>query len=445
MPAAGGPPAPDGATGESPGPASAAHIGREPAHRRARLGALIAVVAVVAALDGGSTIQGRDAAAVAASVPTNAVTELDASGTVLASTPVGTNPIALASSKTAIWVVNAGDDTVSEIDPSTARGHAEARCRPRPARLGRHGRRPLGHQLLRRDRVPHQRPRRPAGGHHPRGQRAGRDRGGTGRALGRQQPRQHDPEDRHDDRGTLRPRRRRRGPGRAGRGRHLGVGGQRPLRFGDAGRRADRGPAAGTDPGGQRTSRHRPARRRRVGGQQSSPRASPGSRPPPDTRTRSTSGTGPPRSPSSADRSGWPTSTPATCSESTPPPRRGTASTSVHRSTTWRSRTVASGSPRAPLPRPATAAGPCGSRPASCRGTPATSTPPAPTTCGPPRRSGSSTTACWPTTTAVRTRRCSSPTWRWRCPNPPTATGPTPSTSDRGSGTRRVPRCGPPT
>ena len=53
-------------------------------------------------------------------------------------------------------------------------------------------------------------------------------------------------------------------------------------------------------------------------------------------------------------------------------------------------------------------------------------------------------TACWPTTTP-RTRRCSSPTWRPRCPNPPTAAGPTPSTCAPGSGTRPVPWFGRPT
>ena len=35
------------------------------------------------------------------------------------SVPVGTNPIALAASQGAIWVVNAGDDTVSRISTST--------------------------------------------------------------------------------------------------------------------------------------------------------------------------------------------------------------------------------------------------------------------------------------------------------------------------------------
>ena len=49
----------------------------------------------------------------------NSVSEIDASGRVLASVPVGTNPIALAASHGAIWAVNASDDTVSRIDPAT--------------------------------------------------------------------------------------------------------------------------------------------------------------------------------------------------------------------------------------------------------------------------------------------------------------------------------------
>ena len=44
---------------------------------------------------------------------------VDASGRVLASVPVGTNPIAVAFSQGVIWVVNASDDTVSKINPAT--------------------------------------------------------------------------------------------------------------------------------------------------------------------------------------------------------------------------------------------------------------------------------------------------------------------------------------
>ena len=40
-------------------------------------------------------------------------------GSVLASVPVGTNPIALAAGRDAIWVINASDDTVSQVNPTT--------------------------------------------------------------------------------------------------------------------------------------------------------------------------------------------------------------------------------------------------------------------------------------------------------------------------------------
>ena len=45
--------------------------------------------------------------------------ELDKSGSVVASVPVGTNPVALASSPGALWVVNGSDDTVSKVNPTT--------------------------------------------------------------------------------------------------------------------------------------------------------------------------------------------------------------------------------------------------------------------------------------------------------------------------------------
>ncbi len=101
-------------------PAPAAFIDRVRGldHRRTRLSALITTMAVVAALAGGSAILGRDLPGASAAVPANSVSELDESGNVIGSVPVGTNPIALASSKGAIWVVNASDDTVSKINPS---------------------------------------------------------------------------------------------------------------------------------------------------------------------------------------------------------------------------------------------------------------------------------------------------------------------------------------
>ena len=107
------------ATDSGPVPAPLIDRERGPDHRRTRLSALVTTLAVVAALAGGSAIQGRDPPGSPAAVPANSVTELDESGSVVASVPVGTNPMALASSKAGIWVVNAGDDTVSRISPAT--------------------------------------------------------------------------------------------------------------------------------------------------------------------------------------------------------------------------------------------------------------------------------------------------------------------------------------
>jgi YVTN family beta-propeller protein len=88
-------------------------------HRRTRLGALAVTMAVAAELLGGATIQAWNAPAVAEMLPANSVSVLDDAGSVLASIPVGTNPTAVAASRDAIWVVNAGDDTVSRVNPST--------------------------------------------------------------------------------------------------------------------------------------------------------------------------------------------------------------------------------------------------------------------------------------------------------------------------------------
>jgi YVTN family beta-propeller protein len=52
-------------------------------------------------------------------VAVNAVSELDRAGSVVASVPVGTNPVALAVVGASVWVINAGDNTVSEVDPAT--------------------------------------------------------------------------------------------------------------------------------------------------------------------------------------------------------------------------------------------------------------------------------------------------------------------------------------
>jgi YVTN family beta-propeller protein len=85
---------------------------------RFRVRASVAVVAGAAAL-AVATLRpwsGQDAANAMAA---NAVTEIDESGSVVASVAVGTNPIAVASARGAIWVTNAGDDTVSKVDPTT--------------------------------------------------------------------------------------------------------------------------------------------------------------------------------------------------------------------------------------------------------------------------------------------------------------------------------------
>ena len=112
---------PDGATGGRPGPAPAPLIDRLRGldHRRTRLSALVTTLTVVAALAGGSAIQGRDPPGASAAVPANTVSELDGSGSVVASVQVGTNPIAVAADRDAVWVVNAGDDTVSKVNPAT--------------------------------------------------------------------------------------------------------------------------------------------------------------------------------------------------------------------------------------------------------------------------------------------------------------------------------------
>jgi len=80
---------------------------------------LAAIGVAVAALAGGAALPVAGAPPASAEVLPNAVSELDASGSVVASVPIGTNPIALASAGGAVWVVNAGDDTVYKVNPST--------------------------------------------------------------------------------------------------------------------------------------------------------------------------------------------------------------------------------------------------------------------------------------------------------------------------------------
>jgi YVTN family beta-propeller protein len=73
----------------------------------------------VALLAGGASVPLAPAPVAAAAVPANAVSELDENGKIVASVPVGTNPTALAYGGGALWVLNAGDNTVQRINPST--------------------------------------------------------------------------------------------------------------------------------------------------------------------------------------------------------------------------------------------------------------------------------------------------------------------------------------
>ena len=81
--------------------------------------ALTVVAVAVAGLAGGATLPLAEAPVAAAAVPANAVSELDENGQVVASVPVGTNPTAVVAGGGAIWVLNAGDNTVQRINPST--------------------------------------------------------------------------------------------------------------------------------------------------------------------------------------------------------------------------------------------------------------------------------------------------------------------------------------
>src|SRR3954454_19710909 len=96
-----------------PVPAVAAPVTGSPRRRLAAIGAAVAVLA------GGATLPASEAQPASAEVPANAVSELDSSGSVVASVPVGINPTALAAAGGALWVVTAGDNTVSKINPSS--------------------------------------------------------------------------------------------------------------------------------------------------------------------------------------------------------------------------------------------------------------------------------------------------------------------------------------
>jgi YVTN family beta-propeller protein len=77
---------------------------------------LVAVAVIVLATRGGS----ETAQAPAPSAAGNSVAAIDpASNTVVADVPVGGTPTAIAAGEGALWVLNADDQTVSRIDPST--------------------------------------------------------------------------------------------------------------------------------------------------------------------------------------------------------------------------------------------------------------------------------------------------------------------------------------
>ena len=150
-------------------------------------------------------------------------------GRVLASVPVGTNPIALASSR---W---------RDLGGQRRRQHRLARSTRRRTRSSRRStsvttRGPWPSPATTCGSPTSPTGPSPASTSSPtewwttirRRQRPGRHRRRTRWALGRQQRRQHHPAHRHRDRYAGRPRRRRRRSGRPGRGRHVGLGGQRP-------------------------------------------------------------------------------------------------------------------------------------------------------------------------------------------------------------------------
>ncbi|MDX6299764.1 MAG: hypothetical protein QOF53_978, partial [Nocardioidaceae bacterium] len=86
---------------------------------RARPRAVAGTVGVVAVLAGAATMQPGTGASPPPALAANAVSELDESGAVAASVPVGTNPVAAASVHGAIWVTNSSDDNVYQINPAT--------------------------------------------------------------------------------------------------------------------------------------------------------------------------------------------------------------------------------------------------------------------------------------------------------------------------------------
>ncbi|MGE0170343.1 ABC transporter substrate-binding protein [Nocardioides sp.] len=105
----------------SAGPPADPGAGQGGHRTRARIRALLAVSGVVAALVGGAAAHDPSTETAVgltvAAPPANAVSQLDETGSVVRSVPVGTNPTAVSAGPDAVWVVNASDDTVSRIDP----------------------------------------------------------------------------------------------------------------------------------------------------------------------------------------------------------------------------------------------------------------------------------------------------------------------------------------
>ena len=115
---------------------------------------------VVAALTGSATIQVLDApAATAAMLPTASArsTRRDLSWPPCRSA----QPDRRRQRGGAIWVVNASDDTVSRVDPSTHSVRQDIDVGHDPRVPGRHRGLPVGHQLRRRDGHPDQHPEQP--------------------------------------------------------------------------------------------------------------------------------------------------------------------------------------------------------------------------------------------------------------------------------------------
>jgi YVTN family beta-propeller protein len=86
--------------------------------RFTRRSAVLAVVAilVVGAIVTAFVLSGQKPGV---KVEANSVAAIDPSGKVVASVPVGATPVALASTKNALWVANLDDQTVTHVDPTT--------------------------------------------------------------------------------------------------------------------------------------------------------------------------------------------------------------------------------------------------------------------------------------------------------------------------------------